>query len=146
MVKLTYCGDDCYACPKYFFNLNGDTEKSKQVAELWYRCGWTDTVVSPEEIACKGCYPEKSCRYGINKCASQKGVENCGECDNYPCEKIKAAFEGTQAYADRCKEICTAEEYMILDKAFFSKKQRLDEVNMQCKKQRNCGLSDRIDI
>ena len=87
-----------------------------------------------------------SCRYGINKCASQKGVENCGECDNYPCEKIKAAFEGTQAYADRCKEICTAEEYMILDKAFFSKKQRLDEVNMQCKKQRNCGLSDRIDI
>lgn len=131
MIKLTCCGDDCSHCPRYFPNLNHDIDKMQKVAELWFRCGWRDTIVNPKEIMCKGCSPEKWCRYGINKCTSEKELSNCGECYDYPCERIKEAFNKVETQADECKKICTEEEYELLKKAFFFKKQYLDELNRQ---------------
>jgi hypothetical protein len=54
--KITLCGDNCLACPRY--NAKGYQELNK-VAELWYRVGLRDTVVSNEEISCSGCSSHK---------------------------------------------------------------------------------------
>ncbi|MGE5396303.1 MAG: DUF3795 domain-containing protein [Chitinophagales bacterium] len=133
MAKLTSCGDDCDHCPRYFFNINNDIEKAKEVAELWFRCGWRDRIVGPDEIVCKGCFPENWCRYGISRCTAEKGIPNCGECDAYPCERIEEAFQRAAMQTDHLKKICTKEEYEVLEKAFFFKKQYLDQVNRKCK-------------
>lgn len=61
----------------------------------------------------------------------EKGVETCGKCENYPCEKVLKVFEQTESFAKKIKEKCSREEYECLKKAFFSKKERLDEVNRE---------------
>jgi hypothetical protein len=51
MSELAFCGDNCSSCPRHSRNLDGDAERAGRVAELWYRCGWTDTIACSEEIA-----------------------------------------------------------------------------------------------
>lgn len=56
--KITLCGDNCIECPRY--NAHSEAEL-KRVAELWYRVGWRDKVVTNEEITCSGCSSHKAC-------------------------------------------------------------------------------------
>jgi len=105
--------------------MSGDAEKLKEAAALWHRAGWRDTVVSPDEMICHGCHTAPWCRYEIQSCAMEKGVDNCGQCDAYPCGRVARMFERTAAYAETCREKCSKEEYECLRKAFFSKKENL---------------------
>lgn len=116
--KITLCGDNCIACPRY--NAHSETEL-RNVAKLWYRVGWRDTVVSNEEIACTGCSSHKSCTYGLVDCTNMHGVEKCNQCKEFPCEKIEDMLERSREYQKKCKEICSEEEYIALEKAFFDK-------------------------
>lgn len=142
MLDLAFCGDDCNVCPRYMATQSGDIEKLTQVAALWKRAGWGDEVVSPEEMACYGCATVQWCRYDdVRKCAQTKGISNCGKCDNYPCDKITKVFEQTGHYAKQCKKNCSKEEYEYLQKAFFSKKTRLDKVHEEYLSQTSgCGV------
>ncbi len=56
MGKITLCGDNCIYCPRY--NAKTDDELF-EAAELWYRIGWRDRLVSKEEIKCDGCSSHK---------------------------------------------------------------------------------------
>jgi hypothetical protein len=49
-----------------------------------------------------GFRPENRCRYNVVKCCREKGIKNCGECND--------------------------DEYLMLKKAFFEKEKNLDEV------------------
>lgn len=45
--RITLCGDNCIECPSY----NAHTEEElRKIAELWYRVGWRESVVSNEEL------------------------------------------------------------------------------------------------
>ena len=57
---ITLCGDNCTECPRY--NAHSD-EELKAVAELWYKIGWRECVVSNEDIACSGCSSHKQCSH-----------------------------------------------------------------------------------
>ncbi|WP_088186649.1 DUF3795 domain-containing protein [Desulfosporosinus sp. FKA] len=126
MNKLSYCGNDCSVCPRYTATEKGDIPQLKGVADLWFRVGWRDKVVSPEEIKCYGCLTSNFCRYGIQQCASSKEVDDCGMCPSYPCEISSKTFIQTQKYADSIKDKCSNEEYLTLQLAFFQKKMNLD--------------------
>jgi hypothetical protein len=128
MQKIASCGNDCFVCPRYIATQSGDVIRLKEVAELWNRLGWRDTVVSPEEIMCYGCSSSNFCRYGIQRCASEREVDNCGNCKDYPCNLTIRSFGQTKIYAESIKEKCTEEEYQSLKVAFSSKKENLDEV------------------
>ncbi len=39
-------------------------------------------------------------------------------------------FERTKIYADKCKELLSSEEYELINKAFFLKKENLDKENI----------------
>ena len=68
--RITLCGDNCIECPRY----NAHTEAElRKVAELWYRVGWRETVVSNEEIVCAGCSSHKSCTYGCQTAHCGRG-------------------------------------------------------------------------
>lgn len=120
--KITLCGDNCIECPRY--NAHSD-EELKKVAELWYKVGWRDTVVSNEEIRCTGCSSHKQCTYQLVECTQQHNIQKCNQCTQFPCEKIHAMLERSAQYQKTCKEICSKEEYIMLEKAFFDKENNL---------------------
>ena len=128
MQKIAFCGNDCFVCPRYIATQSGDVIRLKEVAELWNRLGWRDTVVSPEEIMCYGCSSSNFCRYGIQRCASEKIVDNCGNCNDYPCDLTIRSIEQTQMYVESIKEKCTEEEYQCLKIAFYFKQENLDRI------------------
>ena len=41
--KITLCGDNCLSCPRYMAQKD---EELEHVAELWYRIGWRDKMLS----------------------------------------------------------------------------------------------------
>ena len=122
--KITLCGDNCNFCPRYNAKTEADLQK---VAELWYRVGWRDCVVSNEEIKCTGCLSHKKCTYELVECTKNHNVEKCNQCDNFPCDKINLMLSRSKEYKNICKEICSPDEYKTLEKAFFEKEKNLEK-------------------
>ena len=120
--KITLCGDNCIECPRY--NARSD-EELKAVAKLWYKVGWRESVVSNEDIACNGCSSHKQCTYQLVECTKQHRVKKCNQCREFPCTKIRDMLERSAEYKSRCKEVCSEEEYRVLEKAFFDKENNL---------------------
>ena len=126
---LAFCGNDCALCPRYTATRSGDEERPKEVPALWKRAGYREVEVSPQEIACQGCPASTWCRYEIRECALDKGVKSCGECQEYPCQRITNALEKTEAFTVKIKKECSRGDYDLLRKAFFEKKKNLDRVH-----------------
>ena len=128
MLKLAYCGNDCNDCPRYIATQSGNIERLKEVAALWERLGWRDTVVSSEEMVCHGCSSANWCRYGVRECGLERGVDNCGECESYPCDKVLGMFERAKSHAENVKRECSKEDYNTFLELPFQKKENLDRV------------------
>ena len=122
MEKITLCGDDCLACPRYTAH---SQEEQKKVAELWYRTGMRNSVVPPEEMACTGCSSHKECTYGLTDCTKSHGVEKCSRCGEFPCGKIESVLEKSAKIQKKCRAVCSLAEYAALEKAFFHKEENL---------------------
>jgi hypothetical protein len=128
MIMLGICGDNCDLCPRFIATKSGDEKKLNEVAELWMRLGFREVVVSAEEIACHGCSPEIKCAYPLQrKCALDRNLENCGRCEDYPCEMALHAFSFTETSAKSWKDRCSESEYGSLEEAFLKKKEYLDK-------------------
>lgn len=121
---ITLCGDNCLECPRYRAKT---TEELSKVAELWYRTGLRDTIVSNEEISCTGCSSHKQCTYNLFTCTNNHKVRKCNQCDEYTCEKIANMLKRSKEYETQCHELCTVEEYEMLEKAFFNKENYLNQ-------------------
>lgn len=128
---IAACGNNCSACPRYVAHPHEKTKDELfHTAELWMKIGYRDHIVSDEEISCLGCRPENWCRYQIAKCCEEKSVNNCAECAQYPCEKLKECFEITKAFEPACRKACTDEEYGRLKEAFFEKEANLGALRL----------------
>jgi hypothetical protein len=90
---IAYCGLVCHECGVFIATKNDDYERRKTVAREWSKLFQTE--LSPENINCDGCKSEggrhfpyaETCE--VRKCGMEKGVENCGCCDEYPCETLE---------------------------------------------------------
>lgn len=122
---ISACGNDCNQCPRHLPKTEAEL---KSTAELWYKIGYRDRVVSTEEISCVGCSVSNWCRYQIVDCVAEKGISNCGECLEYPCKKIEECFVVTASFEPSCRKCCNDEEYQQLKKASFEKKANLDSI------------------
>ncbi|MBQ8727314.1 MAG: DUF3795 domain-containing protein [Oscillospiraceae bacterium] len=120
--KITLCGDNCIYCPRYNAKSHDELEK---VAELWYRIGFRDEIVSNEEIKCDGCSSHKKCTYNLVECTHNHKVEKCNMCNEFPCDKINDMLKRSKEYQKKCGEVCSEEEYKTLEKAFFDKENNL---------------------
>ena len=79
------CGLFCPSCT-LFIGTKEDPQRLKTFAER-YR-------MPVEAWECEGCRSEKRSYYCKNickmvACAADKGIEFCGECDEYPCDELK---------------------------------------------------------
>ncbi len=96
MKMIAYCGLDCFECPARLSFLNDDENLRKKTATEWSKLYGTE--ISAEDVNCTGCtgagikFPhcENSCSF--RKCAMDKGIDNCGVCSDYPCEKLSGFF------------------------------------------------------
>jgi hypothetical protein len=107
---IAYCGLNCITCPIYLATREKNPEKQRQMKEqiviaIKKYLGEEKRV---EDITdCDGCKMQSGRLYSgcrncqIRKCASEKGLENCAYCSEYPCEKLSKFFdsEGEQAGA-----------------------------------------------
>ena len=129
---IAACGNDCAVCPRYNKAPYEKTEEQlKHTAELWYRIGYRDRIVSSEEISCTGCMADNWCRFGIAACAAEKNVRYCSGCDQYPCDTVLACFETAGSFSENCRTACTKEEFENIRKAFFEKRKNLEELKNQ---------------
>ena len=62
---------------------------------------------------------------------TERGIKNCGECADYPCEKLRECFAVTESFEPACRQACTEEEYVKLRKAFFEKEKNLGEARLR---------------
>jgi len=124
-MKYGFCGDVCELCPRYTATQSGDPERLTAVAGLYRRLGWRDEAIDPEELRCTGCAENTSCVLGIRDCALERKVDHCGQCGEYPCGTMDRALELSARFEALCRERTSAEEYAVLKKAFFEKKENL---------------------
>lgn len=122
MEKITLCGDNCLEYPRYIAKTNKELEKA---SKLWFKIGWTNTIVPISEIKCSGCSSHKKCTYNIVECIKKQKIEKCNQCSNFPCSKIEDILKRSKEYEKKCKEICSDEEYQMLKKSFFNKEENL---------------------
>lgn len=119
---ISLCGDDCERCPRYLAKTD---EELSRIAELWYRVGWRERILPPNEMRCVGCAPDKPCGYGLTDCTRANGVSKCGECTRFPCEKTADLLARSKDLEAVCKARCTDEEFDTLSDAFFHKEDNL---------------------
>ena len=126
MKIIAACGNDCASCPRYnVAPFEKTSEQLHETAVLWKKIGYRDHVVTNEEISCSGCKPENWCRFKIVSCVSSRGISNCGECNEYPCDNFRSCLEVTSSFGPACRKACTDSEYDVLSKAFFHKEENL---------------------
>ncbi len=119
---ISVCGDNCAVCPRY--NAKSE-EELHRLAQLWHRIGWRDRVVEPDEMRCSGCGSGKGCAYQLRECCAENNVERCTQCSCFPCERIAALLEKSAYNRSRCFEVCSEEEFALLDRAFYQKEKYL---------------------
>ena len=132
MSLIGVCGDNCSYCPRYIATRSGKADALEEVKELWVRLGLRDSSFSAQDLTCFGCNPENPCAYSeLRDCAREKRTDNCGLCDAYPSKRIDAAFEKSGELQSHTTRVCTPKEMEMLYKAFFSKRQNLDQIHRE---------------
>jgi len=128
-MNIAYCGDNCSACPRYIATITGNQEKLIEAINLSKKVGWNLEKNDPELFKCTGCEDIESCEYGVKECCMENNIDNCGQCRSYPCPLIEKAFEITQGYVEKFKDLLTPEEYKVYRQAYFLKKNNLDSIH-----------------
>jgi hypothetical protein len=92
--KLAMCGLDCAACPAYIAYKTDDQALREKTAAEWSR--QFHAGIKPADINCVGCLQTKGVQFShcadceIRRCGLTRHVQNCAQCQDYPCARISA--------------------------------------------------------
>ena len=90
---IAYCGLDCAQCGAYVAMKNNDQALREKTAAEWTVMHHFD--FTPDMINCTSCQGDGikvgyCSQCAIRKCATEKGVVNCGVCDTFKtCKTIQ---------------------------------------------------------
>ena len=91
MKSISYCGVNCRNCPVYVATIENSDVKKSEVANDWSRL--YNREFRSEDMTCFGCKSDTRfslcSKCDIEKCNISKKNDNCRECREYPCERIK---------------------------------------------------------
>ena len=101
--EVAPCGIDCVNCELYRGNNN---------QELWEKiAGMRGTT--PDKVVCSGCREQGGCsfhpRCATLECIREKGLDFCGDCDDFPCLNLLPAREHAERLPHNMKvfNLCT---------------------------------------
>ena len=126
---LTRCGYRCDLCLAYKDNIEKDDQRIF-LSDTWYKIyGFR---IRANEIYCEGCISSNNSdvklidsKCPVRPCVIEKGLENCFQCEDYPCESFN---DRKVIYEDLLKDIeVSRKEYSKCIKPYENKK-RLDEI------------------
>lgn len=106
---IAFCGLACHECPTLLATKADDDEKRAAVARKWSELFKAD--IKPEMINCDGCLTVEGSLFGYcsmcetRKCGMERGVDNCGYCDEYPCDKLDFIFNAAPGAKKRLDDI-----------------------------------------
>ncbi len=108
MEILAYCGIYCNECPIYI-----STKKQNKIdCSLEKKKGAVLTgLFTAGEANCYGCSSFRSdandlcARCEVRRCAQNKGIENCGLCNEYPCDLVEQSISTSLKNRKRLDEI-----------------------------------------
>ena len=111
---IAYCGLNCVTCQIYLATREKDPKKQREMREgiARYIREHFDPKTRLEDITdCDGCKAQSRRLYSgchkcqIRKCASEKDLENCAYCSEYPCEKLSKLFDSGSVEPDAKKRL-----------------------------------------
>ncbi len=86
-----FCGIDCWNCQMFHTNL---TDEMVEYFEKKFN-------KTREKISCLGCKTQGGCPLMGNtcktrECVTAKGLDFCGDCDEFPCKNLHPAADGAE--------------------------------------------------
>ena len=102
-LKLAACGIDCNECGSYKVTIEHDMKAAEGLVEWYKNMGWIEENEGAEAVMkknplCKGCWNTRKddcffkCPCGSHDfriCCTEKQINHCGECGDFPCENYK---------------------------------------------------------
>jgi len=88
---IAMCGLVCNDCIAFVATQKNDDKLRERVVEAW---STEKERLRLEDVDCDGCKSEGRlyifCEVcNVRKCGLQRGIENCGYCNEFPCEKLE---------------------------------------------------------
>ncbi len=97
------CGLGCFACAIYKDNITD--ELTQQMAGTF--------GMEAKDVPCEGCRSERGCSVATvsggqegcltKKCVNEKGLHNCSQCDQFPCEHLMPVADGADKFPHNTK-------------------------------------------
>jgi hypothetical protein len=86
--NIAYCGLNCEVCSANIAKQTNDQELREKTAKAWSGPGFK---VEANQINCEGCHSTGELFFhcyqcSVRNCATEKGVNTCADCGEYPCE------------------------------------------------------------
>ena len=94
---VAYCGITCSGCEAYVATQANDRAALESVAKHWEK-EYAAQGLTVEAVTCDGCTANggRLCWHApqcdIRMCGMERGVETCGHCADYACEKLDGLF------------------------------------------------------
>ena len=118
---IGYCGYSCHLCAAR----SEDAEVRQRLVDGWRKLFGHEHYTA-ENVRCDGCksggrVADQSCK--ARPCARERGVESCGACDDFPCDKMRhlmASREGLLIFCVRGKDSVSEDEYNLCARQFES--------------------------
>ncbi len=102
-ISLGRCGIMCAECPAFIATRTDDAELRKSTAAEWSKMYHAE--IKPDDIVCDGCISDgrhfsycSVCE--LRSCAGGRGLDHCGQCDEFACDKLEMFFTMVPAARD----------------------------------------------
>ncbi len=88
---LTRCGYRCDLCLAFKPNIAKHPTDRQKLSDGWYK--YFGFRIAPADLCCDGCMSDNpklidtSCP--VRPCALERGLDNCAQCEQYMCDKLK---------------------------------------------------------
>ena len=126
---LTRCGYRCDLCLAYRPNVENNPSNRQKLSDGWFK--YFGFRIPPEKISCDGCMSDdprlidNACP--VRPCVMEKGLNNCSECENYICDKLKERLVIYKEIKDRLNHVIPEDDYSCFIRPYENKK-RLQEI------------------
>ncbi len=101
------CGLECESCE--ILNVPNDPKAARSVADWFREMGWlkdgegVDYVVTKAPY-CLGCKGDRGVHWSddcwiLKCCVDERQLDNCGECDEFPCERLQDWSRESESYS-----------------------------------------------
>jgi hypothetical protein len=132
---LTRCGYRCDLCLAYKDNIQKE-DRRQLLSDGWFQ--YFGFRINPEDIWCDGCLNDgcltaKLIDGGcpVRPCVKEKSLENCSQCDDYICDKLKGRLVDGEEMKARFRSI-PRNDYKLFISPYDNKK-RLAEMKEKYK-------------